>query len=80
MSLSNSLLGVTDLNRQSEMTEFEDWIICPSCGERDEEFADYPLFDNDGDERWHYCSVCDYDFKVTVSIEWKYRSAKVASG
>lgn len=59
------------------MADFEETIVCPSCGELDWEFTDYPHeLNHDGDEALHTCGYCGADMKVTLCVEYTYSTQK----
>ena len=54
-----------------------DDIVCPHCLEIDYEHADYPrALRHDGDEATHECSECGRTFKVSMCVEYTFRSYK----
>lgn len=55
--------------------EWTDYIVCPYCGERDEEYTDYPpSLKYDGDSTTYVCFFCDRDFTVSLSVDYSYRA------
>ena len=59
-------------------TEWEEYITCPYCGCVDHECTEYPTdLTYDGDHSWHFCGECERDFRVTVSVEYRYRGETV---
>lgn len=57
--------------------DFDEWIVCPHCGEADHEMTEYPRsLEHDGDEAEHICGHCDKTMTVVISVSYEYGCRK----
>jgi hypothetical protein len=62
-----------------QVTDFYDSIVCPHCGDSDEERCEYPSeLQHDGDEAEIVCNECDRTFFVALSVSYAYGSTTLA--
>lgn len=58
------------------MTDFDDYLVCPYCGEQDEEYTEYPNLERDGEEGEHNCAECGKDYVAIMCVTYTWASEK----